>query len=170
MRLTLSRHLQPYGFFRRFPIAERPRFGPEQALRFAELLQEFAARPTDTEHRARLLGERAAIEELAGRGVAAQRSLAEAVEVVLSSLPAPAPGLRYEVPKLCYALAALAVAQATLEVWVTDREVPPLLRRRAFLVLGRVGLDQGRFASAVEALTNGLSGNNTRANIIAGKL
>ena len=170
MRLSLARHLQPYGFFRRFPIAERPRFGPEHALRFAELLQEFATGPTDAERRARLLGERAAIEELAGRGEAALRSLAEAIELVSAHAPAVAQELRYQEAKLRSRLTDLAGAQGVLEALVADPAVAPLLRRRAYLVLGRVELDQGRFASAIEALTNGLSGDNTRANIIAGNL
>src|ERR1700686_2270430 len=99
MRWYLSRHLLPYGFFLRFPIGERPRFGPEQSLRFAELLQEFAARPTDVEQRARLLGERAGIEELGGRGEAARRSLAEAIELVSVRAPDLAQELRYQEAK-----------------------------------------------------------------------
>src|SRR3954447_23203347 len=68
MRFSLSRHLQLYGFFRRFPVTERQRFGAEQALRLAELLQEFSTHPADVEQRARLLAERAAIEELGAGG------------------------------------------------------------------------------------------------------
>ena len=170
MRLSLSRHLQPYGFFRRFPIAERPRFGPEQALRFAELLQEFAAHPKDVEARGRLLGERAAIEELAGRGEAALRSLAEASALVAEVSPTLAQELRYQEAKLRFRLADLASAQTALEALVADPAIAPLLRRRAYLVLGRVGLDQGRFSSAIDALTKGLAGDNTRHNLIAGQL
>jgi class 3 adenylate cyclase len=170
MRLTLSRHLQPYGFFRRFPIGERQRFGPEQALRFAELLQEFAAHPADVEQRARLLGERAAIEELAGRGHAARQSLAEAIRLVSDHAPAVAHELRYQEGKLRYRLADLEGAQVMLEELAADPGIAPLLRRRALLILGRVGLDQGRFSSAVEALVLGLAGDNTRHNLIAGKL
>jgi class 3 adenylate cyclase len=170
MRLSLVRHLQPYGFFRRFPIAERQRFGPEQALRFAELLQEFAARPADVEQRARLLGERAAIEELAGRGEAALQSLAEAIQLASGRSPALTQELRYQEGKLRYRLTDLEGAQAALTRLVADPEVAPLLQRRAWLVLGRVNLDQGRFSAAIEALTCGLSGDNTRANLISGKL
>jgi class 3 adenylate cyclase len=170
MRLSLARHLQPYGFFRRFPIAERPHFGPEHALRFAELLQEFAARPAAVADRARLLGERAVIEELAGRGDAARRSLAEAIELASGHAPALVQELRYQEAKLRYRLADLAGAQGTFAALVADPEVPPLLRRRTFLILGRVELDQGRFASAIEALTRGLAGDNTRANLVAGHL
>jgi class 3 adenylate cyclase len=162
--------MQPYGFFRRFPIAERQRFGPEQALRFAELLQEFSAHPADVEQRARLLGERAAIEELAGRGEAARQSLGEAIKLVSGRSPALTHELRYQEGKLRYRMADLEGAQAVLADLVADAAVAPLLRRRTYLVLGRVGLDQGRFSSAIEVLTCGLSGDNTRANIISGKL
>ena len=164
MRLSLVRHLKPYGFFRRFPIAERPRFRPEHALRFAELLQEFAARPADVEQRAKLLSERAAIEELAGRGEAAQRSLAQAIELVSGRAPGLAHEFRYQSAKLRYRLSDLAGAQAALEMLVAVAEISPQLRRRAFLILGRVELDQGRFTSAITALNHGLSGDNTKAN------
>src|SRR5260370_42121442 len=110
MRLSLSRHLQPYGFLRRFPIAERPRFGPEQALRFAELLHEFASHPADVEEHARLLKERAAIEELAGRGDAARLSLAAAIELVSPRSPILAQELRYQEAKLRYRHADLTAA------------------------------------------------------------
>jgi class 3 adenylate cyclase len=170
MRLSLARHMQPYGFFRRFPIGERQRFGPEHALRFAELLQEFTRHPEDIEQRARLLGERAAIEELAGRGEAARQSLTEAIKLVRDQAPALAHELRYQEGKLRYRMADLEGAQAVLGELVADPAVTPLLLRRTFLVLGRVGLDQGRFSSAVEALTRGLAGDNTRQNIISGKL
>jgi class 3 adenylate cyclase len=53
---------------------------------------------------------------------------------------------------------------------VADPTAAPLLQRRAFLLLGRVGLDQGRFSTAVEALTRGLAGDNTRANLVTGHL
>src|ERR1700730_15597259 len=140
MRPSLSRYLQPYGFFRRFPVAERPRFGPEHALRFAELLQEFAGQPTSVVDPARLLGERAAIEELAGRGEAAERSLAEAIELVSVHTPARAQELRYQQAKLRYRLSDLSGAQTALQTLVADPGIPPALRRRAFLVLGRVAL------------------------------
>src|SRR5260370_5967752 len=129
MRLSLSRCLQPYGFFRRFPIAERPRFGPEQALRFAELVQEFAARPRQGEERARLLGERAVIEELAGRGDAARRSLAEAIELASASAPELALELRYQEAKLRYRLADLTHAPAAPEEVGAHPRRPPLLQR-----------------------------------------
>ncbi len=164
MQLSLVRHLKPYGFFRRFPIAERPRFGSEHSLRFAELLQEFAARPSDVEQRAKLLSERAYIEELAGRGEAAQRSLAQAIELVSGRAPALAHEFRYQSAKLRYRLSDLSGAQAALENLVAVSEISPQLRRRAYLILGRVELDQGRFTSAITALNHGLSGDNTKTN------
>jgi class 3 adenylate cyclase len=170
MRLSLSRHFQGFGFFRRFPFAERPHFGPEHALRFAELLHEFAARPPDVENHARLLAERAAIEELAGRGEAARRSLAEAIKLVSGRSAALTHEFRYQEAKLLYRLIDLAGARAAFEALVADPEVSPLQRCRAFLQLGRVGLDQGRFSSAIESLINGLAGDNTRANIVTGNL
>ncbi|MFM9964328.1 MAG: adenylate/guanylate cyclase domain-containing protein [Planctomycetaceae bacterium] len=170
MRMSLVRHLKPYGFFRRFPIAERPRFGPEQSLRFAELLQEIASRPADAEQRAKLLAERASIEELAGRGGAAQQSLAQAIELVTGRNPGLAHEFRYQSAKLRYRLSDLAGAQAALETLVAVTGISPQLRRRAFLILGRVGLDQGRFSSAIESLNNGLSGENTNANRVSGYL
>lgn len=170
MRMSLVRHLKPYGFFRRFPIAERPRFGPEQSLRFSELLQEIASRPADAEQRAKLLAERASIEELAGRGGSAQQSLAQAIELVTGRSPALAHEFRYQSAKLRYRLSDLAGAQAALETLVAVADISPQLRRRAFLILGRVELDQGRFSSAIQALDQGLSGDNTKANRDSGHL
>ena len=169
MRLSLSRHLQPYGFFRRFPIAERPRFGPEHALHFAEVLQDLAASPSDVE-RARLLGERAGIEELAGRSEAAHRLLAEAIELVAGRAPALAQDLRYQDAKMRYRLNELASARTVLEALLADATLTPRLRSRTFLLLGRVGLDQGRFSPAIEALTRGLAGDSSHANLITGNL
>src|SRR5262245_9779163 len=100
MRLRLSRHLQPFGLLRRFPIAERPRFGPEHALRFAELLFELNTSSRDPERRVRLLAERAQIEELAGRTETACQTYAEAVRLAAESTPSLVAELRYHEAKL----------------------------------------------------------------------
>jgi hypothetical protein len=170
MRLSLSRHLQPYGFFRRFPFAERPQFGPEQTLRFAELLHEFASRPADPATQVRLLTERAAIEELAGRGEAARRSLAEAIKLASGHSAALALECRYQEAKLLYRLADLAGARAAFEALLEDPGVSPPLRSRAFLQLGRVSLDQGYFSAAIEVLTKGLASACTAQNLVTGNL
>jgi class 3 adenylate cyclase len=170
MRLRLSRHLQPFGLLRRFPIAERPHFGPEHALRFAELLHEFTHSPGDPERHVRLLAERAQIEELAGRTEVAGRTYDEAVRQAAVSVPALVPELRYYEAKLLYRCSDYAGAQALLESVIEAPGIEPLLRRRAFLHLGRVELHQGRYADAIEALTRGLDGPNSPSNVISGSL
>lgn len=168
MALSLSRYMHPYFVVRRFPIAERPRFGPEQTLRFAELLHELDGGDPGPERRARLLAERAAIEELAGRAGGAQASLGAAIDVAARHAPALLPELRYEQAKMKYRGGDFAGAQAGLEAVIAEPAASDLLKRRALLILGRVALDQGRFAAAIEALGAGLSGSNTRHNLVSG--
>jgi class 3 adenylate cyclase len=169
MSLGLSRHLEPHFFVRRFPISDRPRFGPEQALRYAELLRELERPSADPAARVRLLSERALIEELGRRRSQAQATLAEAVELARAVSPELLCELRYEQAKLRYRLSDLSAAASELQT-IADELPGTLLARRAQLVLGRVFLDQGLFGSAVRALEAGLRGDNTRSNLLSGHL
>src|SRR5262249_62254958 len=154
--LNLSLYLPPYVFLWRSPIADRRDFGPEQALRYAELLLELRDDQLDAGRRAQLLLERALIEELAGRVEAAHRSLAEAIDLATDAEQGLE--LRYQLAKFRFRTSDFGGAHAGPESLVGSADVPASLRTRALLILGRVSLDQGRFATAVEALTARLAG------------
>jgi len=169
-RLRLSRHLHFFGLLRRFPIADPPNFGPEHALRFAEILLQCGNEGAVPEQRVRLLAERALIEELAGRTEGAIRSYSAALSQAAAHAPDLLPELRYQEAKFRLHCSNYKGAQSELEGLILDPAASALLRRRAYLQLGRVALEQGRYADAIDALMQGLDGQNTESNLVSGSL
>ncbi|MBI3271326.1 MAG: adenylate/guanylate cyclase domain-containing protein [Planctomycetes bacterium] len=164
----LSHLFHPYGLLMRVPVAERPRFGPREQLRYVDVVLALREATTSA-HRLPLLLEKTSLELVAGRAEEALACLDQA-DVAARELGGER-GLevRYLRGKALYRSSSFDAAVAEFRAVATGAGSGGMLSRRAFLQLGRVQLHQGRFAQAIADLRAGLEGEgHTRHNAVGG--
>jgi class 3 adenylate cyclase len=164
----LGAFLAPYGLMLRLPLGDRPRFEPRTQLRYVDVA--LALREaTDPATRLKLLLEKTEIESTARRFDEALNCL-EAASALAEPL---GEALRVKVVylrgKIFYRAARYDEAVAAFEKVVRASPDEDVDARRALLQLGRVRLNQGRFAEARSDLRRGLQGGgHSRQNTLGG--
>ncbi len=164
-----SRYFQPYGFLRRLPVSERQRVDVTTQLRYADVAVRLAQPALPADDRLSLLIEKATIDSLAGRLGFALDSLHEAAALAAPDGSERHLGVVYTRAKVLNQGARYVEAATDLESVIGAPAAPDMLRRRAGLHLGRIFLERGRFAEAIDTLRRALrGGGHARKNALAG--